>query len=140
MKDTEQQIPDAPLSTAPTAPPLAPAVVMMAFWMLLGAAAGINITQTIWRLLGFSVGEVTIAVPVGGVVGALGGALLSLIRKPRLLVLLMAVLAGSATGAVAGKLSWGGVGEIGGQVAGGLVGGIAWATWLFIGRRKDSKL
>jgi len=70
---------------------------------------------------------------IGIVVGALVGALLGLISNPRLLVLLMAVFAGSTAGAVAGRLRWGDIGEIGGQVAGGLVGGIAWAVWLFVG-------
>jgi hypothetical protein len=109
---------------------------MMAFWMLLGGAAGIKLAQSMWQLLGWGDGEVSIAVPVGGVVGALAGALLGLISNPRLLVLLMAVFAGSAAGAVAGELAWGDIGEIGGQVAGGLVGGIAWAAWLFFGRNK----
>ena len=113
---------------------------MTAFWMLLGGAAGIKVMQSLWHLLGVGVGEMTIAVPVGGVVGALVGGLLGLIRNPRLLVLLMAVFAGSAAGAVAGKLPWGDVGEIGGQIAGGLVAAIAWATWLFIGRRKEHRL
>jgi hypothetical protein len=113
---------------------------MMVFWIILGGAAGINITQSIWRFVGFSIGEVAIAVPVGGVVGALAGALLGLIRNPRSLVLLMAVFAGSAAGAVAGKLPWGDVGEIGGQLAGGLVGGLAWAAWLFLGRGYVSEL
>jgi hypothetical protein len=112
---------------------------MMAFWMLLGGAAGIKIMQSIWRFLGVGIGEVAIAVPVGVVVGALAGALLGLISNPRMLVLLMAVFAGSAAGAVVGKLPWGEIGEIGGQVAGGLVGGLAWAAWLLVGRGKDSK-
>ena len=115
----------------PTQPPLAP-LLMMAFWMLLGGAAGIKIMLSIWHLLGVDVGAVAIAVPVGGVVGALAGALLGLINKPRMLMLLMAVFAGSAAGSVAGKLAWGEIGEIGGQVAGGLVGGMAWAVWMFI--------
>jgi hypothetical protein len=34
----------------------------------------------------------------------------------------MAVFAGASAGAVAGKLAWGEIGEIGGQVGGGLVG------------------
>jgi hypothetical protein len=113
---------------------------MMAFWMLLGGAAGIKVMQSIWRLLGFDVGEVTIAVPVGGVAGALAGALLGLVSKPHLLVLVMAVFAGASAGGVAGQVPWGDVGEIGGQVAGGLVGGFAWAVWLFIGRGKAPKL
>jgi len=138
MEDIQQGVPDAPLSPAPIPPLLAP-VLMMAFWMLLGGAAGIKIVQGIWHFLGVSIGEVAIAVPVGGVVGALAGALLSVIQNPRWLVMLMAMFAGSAAGAVAGKVSWGEFGEIGGQVAGGVVGGIAWATWLFFGRSKESR-
>jgi hypothetical protein len=68
--------------------------------------------------------------------GAMVGMLLGLIKSPRLLVLLMAVFAGSAAGAVAGRVPWGEIGELGGQVAGGLFGGTAWATWLYFGRRK----
>jgi hypothetical protein len=74
---------------------LAP-VLMTAFWMLLGGAAGVKVMQGVWHLLGVGVGEVAIAVPVGGAAGALTGGLLGLISNPRLLVLLMAVFAGSA--------------------------------------------
>jgi hypothetical protein len=119
----------------PVPPRLAP-VLMMAFWMLLGGAAGIRAAQTLWQLLDLGGGAVSVAVPVGGAAGAVVGGLLGLISNPRLLVLLMAVFAGSAAGAVAGKVAWGEVGEVGGQVAGGLVGGLAWATWLFLGRGK----
>ncbi len=119
--------------------PLAP-MLMMAFWMLLGGAAGIRVAQSLWQMLGLGGGHVSVAVPVGGVLGAVGGGLLGLISNPRLLVLLMAIFAGSAAGAVAGKVSWGDVGEIAGQVTGGLVGGIAWATWLFFGRGKSRNL
>jgi hypothetical protein len=112
---------------------------MMVFWILLGGAAGIKIMQSIWHLLGVDVGAVAIAVPVGGVMGALAGALLGLISNPRWLVLLMAVFAGASAGGVAGKVPWGEIGQIGGQVAGGVLGVIAWATWLFFGRGKDSK-
>jgi len=52
-------------------------------------------------------------------------------------VLLMAVFAGSSAGAVAGQLPWGDVGQIGGQISGGLVGGIAWTVWMFVGHRRD---
>jgi hypothetical protein len=48
------------------------------------------------------------------------------------------VFAGASAGAVAGKLPWGEIGEIGGQVGGGLVGGIAWAVWLFVESRKEA--
>lgn len=139
MADTRKSVPDAATSPNPVPPALAP-VLMMVFWALLGGAAGIRILQTIWRLFGVEIGEVAIAVPVGGVVGALAGALLGLISNPRMLVLLMAMFAGSAAGAVAGELAWRDIGRIGGQVAGGLVGGIAWATWLLIERRKESTL
>jgi hypothetical protein len=139
MTSARQEVPGSQKPSPAGPPPLAP-LLMMAFWMLLGAASGIHATQSAWRLMGFAVGEVSIAVPVGGVAGALAGALLGLISNPRLLVLLMAVFAGSAAGAVAGKVPWGSVGEIGGQVAGGLVGGIAWAAWLFLGRGKDQGL
>jgi hypothetical protein len=87
--------------------------------MLLGGSAGVKIMQSIWRVLGVDIGEVSIAVPIGGAVGALAGALLGLISNPRLLVLLMAVFAGSAAGGVSGRIPWGEIGEIGGQVAGG---------------------
>jgi hypothetical protein len=50
------------------------------------------------------------------------------------MVLLMAVYAGAAAGAVAEKIPWGEIGEIAGQGAGGLVGGITWAGWLFFGQ------
>jgi len=123
----------------PVTPVLAP-MLMMVFWMLLGGAAGIRLMEGIWRFLGVQVGEVSIVVPVGGGVGAVGGALLGLISNPRLLVLLMAVFAGSAAGAVAGKLPWGDIGEIGGQVAGGLVGGIAWTGWLYFEGSKKPNL
>jgi hypothetical protein len=113
---------------------------MMVFWMLLGGAAGIKLTQSIWRVLGLGAGEVSIAVPIGSVFGAIVGALLGLISNPRLLVLLMAVFAGSTAGAVPGRLVWGDIGEIGGQVLGGLVGGMAWAVWLFIGGGKGHAL
>jgi hypothetical protein len=132
IKPAGQGAPPVP----PTSAPLAP-VLMMAFWMLLGGAAGIRVAQSLWQILGLGAGEVSVAVPVGGVIGAVGGGLLGLISNPRLLVLLMAVFAGSAAGAVADKVAWGDVGDVGGQVAGGVVGGIAWAAWLYFGRGRD---
>lgn len=131
MTTNQERFPD---ERSPGFPPVMAPALMMAFWMLLGAAFGIRLMESVWRLFDIPVGEVSIVVPVGGAVGAVGGAFLGLISNPRLLVLLMAVFAGSAAGAVAGKLPWGDIGEIGGQVAGGLVGGIAWATWLYMGR------
>jgi hypothetical protein len=139
MKDTGHEVPGAPGPAAPGPPPLAP-ILMMAFWMLLGGAAGIKLAQSVWQLLGWGAGDVAVAVPVGGMVGALAGALLGLISNPRLLVLLMAVFAGASAGAVAGKLPWGEVGEVCGQGGGALVGGIAWAVWLFVGDRKGRRL
>ena len=135
MEEIQQKAPDALETTSPIPPALAP-VLMVVFWMLLGGAAGVKFMQSIWHLLGVATGDVAIAVPVGGVLGALAGGLLGLISNPRVLVLLMAVFAGSSAGAVAGRIPWGDLGELGGQVAGGLVGGIAWAVWLFINRRK----
>lgn len=108
--------------------------------MLLGGASGIRVAQSLWQMLDLGGGHVSVAVPIGGALGAIGGALLGLITRPRLLVLLMAVFAGSSAGAVAGKLPWGDVGEIAGQVAGGLIGLGAWATWLFLGRGKGGDL
>jgi hypothetical protein len=110
---------------------------MMVFWMLLGGAAGIKIMEASWRIFGVRAGELGIAVPVGGAAGGLAGALLGLIRNPRLLVLLMAVFAGASAGGVAGQIPWGDVGEIGGQVAGGLVGGIAWTIWMLVARGRE---
>jgi hypothetical protein len=132
MVDTGHDIPDPP------SPVLAP-TLMIVFWMLLGGSAGIKIMEGIWRFFGVEVGELTIAVPVGGAVGALAGALLGLINNPRFLVLLMAIFAGASAGGVAGQILWGDVGQIGGQVAGTLVGGITWAIWLFGGRSKEPK-
>lgn len=93
MEDTQQVVPGAAPLPTPIPPVLAP-VLMMAFWTLLGGAAGIKIVQSVWPFFGFGGGEVAIAIPVGAVVGALAGALLGLIRNPRWLVLLMAMFAG----------------------------------------------
>jgi hypothetical protein len=139
VENTRQEVSDGARVSPPVLPVLAPAL-MMVFWMLLGAAAGIKVMQSLWHLLGFGGGEMSIAVPVGGVVGALVGLSLGLIRNPKVLVLVMAAFAGSAAGGVAGQLPWGDVGAIGGQVAGGLVGGLAWAAWLFFGRGKEANL
>lgn len=106
MQDTQQVVPDPAMPPLPAPPPLA-AILMMTFWMLLGGAAGIKLAQSTWQLLGWGAGDVSVAVPVGGVAGALAGALLRFITNPRLLVLLMAVFAGASAGAVAGKLPWG---------------------------------
>lgn len=139
MENTQQDV-DATSRSAPPIPPVLAPVLMMAFWMLLGGAAGIKLMQSIWHFIGFEVGEFAIAVPIGGVIGAAVGALLGLITNAHLLVLVMAVFAGASAGGVAGRLPWGDIGEIGGQLAGGLVGGLAWAVWLFVGRHRGPKL
>ena len=136
MADTKQDAPRPLRSPPPIPAPLAP-LLMMAFWMLLGGAAGIKLMQSLWQLLAWDAGAVSVAVPVGGAAGAGVGALLGLITNPRLLVLLMAVFAGASAGAVAGRVPLGEIGEIGGQVTGALLGGIAWATWLFFERRNN---
>jgi hypothetical protein len=51
---------------------------MMVFWTLLGSAAGIELSQSVWQFLGWGEGYVSVAVPVGGVVGAIAAALLGL--------------------------------------------------------------
>ena len=76
-EDSGQEIPDSP-SPAQRIPPVLAPMLMKVFWRLLGGAPGIKIIETFWRILGVKVGEVTIAVPVGGAVGGLGGALLGL--------------------------------------------------------------
>lgn len=131
-----QKVVSGELARAPVSPVLAP-VLMIVFWMLLGASGGIRLMEGIWRFIDLQVGELSIVVPVGGVVGAVAGGLLGLVSNPRLQVLLMAMFAGAAAGAVAGKLPWGNIGEIGGQIAGGLVGGAAWGTWMLIGLRSE---
>ena len=139
MKDTPPAIPDATKPASPISPVLAPKL-MMVFWMLWAAAAGIKIMESIWRYRGVEAGKVTIAVSVGGALGAVVGALLGLIKNPQVLVLLMAIFAGASAGGVAGELPWGDVGQIGGQIGGGLIGGIAWAIWLLVGRGKLRRL
>jgi hypothetical protein len=49
---------------------------MMDFWMLLGGAAGIRLAQSMRHLIGWHTGDVSIAVPVGGVARAAVGAVL----------------------------------------------------------------
>jgi len=137
MHDNRQALSEKGLAQGPVPPVLAP-VLMMVFWMLLGSAGGIRLMEGIWRFIDLRVGEFSIVVPVGGIVGAIAGGLLGMISNPRLQVLLMAMFAGAAAGAVAGKLPWGDIGEIGGQIAGGMVGGAAWGTWMVFGRRQIS--
>jgi hypothetical protein len=129
MVERERSGDQVPVPASPPVAPLAP-VLMVGFGMLLGDGSDIRVAHRFLQVLGLEGGRVSIAVLVGGSIGAVGGGLLGLVTNPRLLVLLMRVFAGSAVGAVAGQVAWGGIGQIGGQVAGGLVGGMAWAVWL----------
>jgi hypothetical protein len=119
-------------------PPLLPIApkLMLLFWMLLGAVAGITLAQQVWRLAGLTSGNFAIAVPVGAVGGALGGVLVGRITHPHLLVLVMALLAGWSVGALAGGLAWADIGQITGGFIGALVGGLTWGAWL-LRRRGD---
>ena len=67
MNDTQPAVPDSakPISLIP--PVLAPRL-MMVFWMLLGGATGIKITESIWRFCSAAAGELSVEVAVGGVV------------------------------------------------------------------------
>lgn len=106
MKDTPPTVPNGARLTTPVPPILAPNL-MMVFWVLLGGAAGIKLTESIWRFRGAESGELTMAVSVGAGVGARAGALLGLIQNPHALVLLMAIFAGASAGGVAGELPGG---------------------------------
>jgi hypothetical protein len=121
--------PSTPLARLPLAPRL-----MLAFWMLLGSVAGINLALGIWRVAELSVEAFALAVPVGALVGAVGGGLVGQITKPRLLVLVMAMLAGWSMGALVGGFGWAELGQIAGGLTGSLTGGLIWAAWLLSGR------
>jgi hypothetical protein len=117
--------PDPQFTTPPVLAPLVPLApaLMMVFWMLLGASAGTKLSQSLWQLLGWGDGEVSIAVPVGGAAGAAVGAVLGRIKNPRLLVLLMAAFAGSTAGGVAGQIAWGRLGRSAARSSAGRSGG-----------------
>jgi len=118
--------------------PMAPKLMLL-FWMLLGAVAGITLAQQVWRLAGLTAGNFAIAVPVGAVGGAVGGVLVGRITHPHLLVLVMAILAGWSVGALAGGLAWAEIGQITGGFTGALVGGFTWGGWLLRRRRGEIK-
>src|SRR5579871_6494301 len=81
--------------------PLAPKL-MLVFWMLLGAVAGVKLAQGVWRMAGWNTGAIAIAVPAGAVAGSIVGGFIGRINRPSLLVLIMALLAGWSLGALAG--------------------------------------
>lgn len=123
----------------PASDPLPAPRIMILFGLLLGAVAGTNFAQFLWRFLGWEVGAISIAVPVGGGIGAACGALVGWVTRPATLVLLGAVFAGWAVGATAGRIAWGSIGEMGGQFTGALAGLAVWACWLFAARRKGNR-
>ncbi len=121
-------------ASAPPLLPLAPNLMLM-FWMLLGAVAGVKLVQGVWRTAGWETGAVAIAVPSGAVTGAIAGGLIGRITRPSLLVLIMALLAGWSLGALAGGLAWAEAGQFAGGPIGALVGGLTWTLWLLRERR-----
>jgi hypothetical protein len=129
-------------TNTPSTPPLLPLApkLMLLFWMLLGAVAGITLAQQVWRIVGLSAGIFAIAVPIGVVGGAVGGGLVGRITRPHLVVLVMALFAGWSVGAMGGGLAWAETGQIGGGFLGALAGGLIWAVWWWRERRVEKKL
>jgi hypothetical protein len=125
--------------TPPGSPPLLPMAprLMLLFWMLLGAVAGVTLMQGVWKLAGLTSGTFAIAVPVGAVGGAMGGGLMGRITRPHLLVLVMALLAGWSVGAMSGGLAWAEAGKIAGGFLGALAGGLTWTVW-WLRHRRDA--
>ena len=115
----------------PDSPPLQPMApkLMILFWVLLGAVAGVTLMQGVWKLAGLTTGAFAIVVPVGAVGGAVGGGLIGRITRPHLLVLIMALLAGWSVGAMGGGLPWDETGKIAGGFLGALAGGLTWTVW-----------
>ncbi len=116
--------------------PVAPRL-MLIFGVLLGGVAGINFVQFLWKMFGWTVGRYSIALPVGAVLGACGGALAAKISDPCVLVLFAGLFAGWATGNTAGKQAWGDVGALAGQFIGAAVGVLAWLAWFRVHRAKQ---
>jgi hypothetical protein len=54
--------------------PIAPKLILL-FWMLLGAVAGVTLAQAVWKLAGLTTGAFAFVVTVGAVGGAVGGKL-----------------------------------------------------------------
>lgn len=124
----------------PVAPqlPMDPRLVIL-FGMLLGAVAGVTFAQVVWKLAGLTVGAITIAVPVGGIGGAVGGGLIARITSPQLLVLVMALLAGWSVGALSGGLAWAETGKLAGGFLGMLLGGLTWTVWWYRERKRAKR-
>ncbi|HTU89227.1 MAG TPA: hypothetical protein VMF69_03940 [Gemmataceae bacterium] len=125
-------------SASPPLLPLAPKLMLL-FWMLLGAVAGVKLLQGIWRMAGWDTGATAIAVPAGAVAEAIAGGLIGRITRPSLLVLIMALLAGWSLGALAGGLVWAETGQFAGGSIGALVGGLTWTLWLLRERRSANQ-
>jgi hypothetical protein len=137
MGSTIQRGPQVKTNTPSAPPPLLPLAskLMLMFWMLLGAVAGVKLMQGVWRMAGWNTGAIAIAAPVGAVVGAIAGGFIGRITRPSLLVLIMALLAGWSLGALAGELAWAETGQFAGGLLGALVGGLIWTLWLLRERR-----
>jgi len=123
-------------SPSPPSLPVAPRLMLL-FGVLLGGVAGINFVQFLWKMLGWTVGHYSIALPVGAVLGACGGALAGRVSDPRVLVLFAGLFAGWATGGTAGKQAWGDVGALAGQFIGAAAGVVVWLAWFLVDRAKQ---
>jgi hypothetical protein len=137
----EEAKPSVKTNTPSALPPLLPLApkLMLMFWMLLGAVAGVKLVQEIWRMAHWSTGDIAIAVPTGAVAGSIAGGLIGRITRPSLLVLIMALLAGWSLGALAGGLVWAETGQLAGGAIGALVGGLTWTLWLLRERRSANQ-
>jgi hypothetical protein len=128
----EETEPRVETNTPSAPPPLLPLAqkLMLLFWMLLGAVAGVKLAQGVWRMAGWSTGDLAVAVPAGAVAGAVAGGLIGRITRPSLLVLIMALLAGWSLGALVGGLVWAETGQFAGGSIVALAGGLIWTLWL----------
>jgi hypothetical protein len=122
--------------SSPSPLPAAPRLMLL-FGMLLGGVAGINFVQFLWKMFGWTVGRYSIALPVGAVLGACGGALAGRVSDPGVLVLFAGLFAGWATGSTAGKQAWGDVGALAGQFIGAAAGVLVWLAWFLVHRAKQ---
>ena len=108
MENTTHEVSNLSAPPLPLPPGLAP-VLMVVFWMLLGGFSRIKVMESIWRFPRRTESGICHR-GTGrrrGVGALLAGALLGLIKDPRLLVLLMAVFAGRLRRwGCAGQLPW----------------------------------